>query len=206
MASLHYKYSTMNAGKSTDLIQTKYNYEERGMSCLVLTPRIDDRYGVGQVTSRVGLKIAAITIPDSALEMEHLIEDWAYNIWVGTSERIGAVLVDEAQFLSKEHVYSLAKVVDRLNIPVVCYGLRTDFRGELFEGSYHLLALANKLEELKTICHCGRKATMVARVDESGKVVKEGPQVQIGGNDVYVSLCRHHWMLGQIKPISEPTI
>lgn len=204
--SLFFKYSTMNAGKSTMLIQTAHNYRERNMEVLVLTPIIDNRYGSGVVTSRIGLQTGAqVLVPGESVLS--LVENWIHDTY-NERANVGAVLVDEAQFLDAAQVYDLAKVVDRLRIPVICYGLKSDFAGNLFPGSYHLLALANKLEEIPTICHCGKRATMVARVDESGKMVTSGPQVQIGGNDVYVSLCRRHWMSHQVTPIKhdEPTI
>ena len=176
----------MNAGKSTSLLQSAYNYKELGMNPFLLTAEIDDRYNVGKVTSRIGLEAGA-----------HLFNQ-DHNLFELVSERneneqIDCVLIDESHFLSKEHVKQLGKVVDNLDIPVLCYGIRTDFRGELFPGSQYLLAWADNLNELKTVCHCGRKATMVVRLDADGKVVSDGDQVVIGGNDQYQSMCRRHF-------------
>ncbi|WP_298440443.1 thymidine kinase [uncultured Ferrimonas sp.] len=184
MAQLYFYYSAMNAGKSTSLLQSAYNYHERGMKALVLTAALDDRYGVGKVTSRIGLESDALIFGS---------DDDLHQMIAAQPEQPNCVLVDESQFLSKAQVRQLTKVVDLLDIPVLCYGLRTDFLGELFEGSHYLLAWADKLVELKTICHCGRKANMVVRLDESGVAVRGGAQVQIGGNDSYVSMCRQHY-------------
>ena len=186
MAKLYFYYSSMNAGKSTSLLQSAYNYQELGMNSFLLTAEIDDRYNVGKVTSRIGLEAGA-----------HLFNQ-DHNLFELVSERnenekIDCVLIDESHFLSKEHVKQLGKVVDNLDIPVLCYGIRTDFRGELFPGSQYLLAWADNLNELKTVCHCGRKATMVVRLDADGKVVSDGDQVVIGGNDQYQSMCRRHF-------------
>ena len=161
MAKLYFYYSTMNAGKSTTLLQSSYNYRERNMNTIVYTAAIDDRFA--EVSQRL------------------------------QQEKIHCVLVDEAQFLTKQQVYQLSDVVDKLKIPVLCYGLRTDFQAELFEGSKYLLAWADQLEELKTICYCGRKANFVLRLNEQGEVIKEGEQIQIGGNDSYLSVCRYHY-------------
>ena len=185
MAKLYFYYSTMNAGKSTSLLQSSHNYRERGMRTLVYTAAVDRRGG-GQVHSRIGLASEAEKFgPDSRLYDEVAAAHGAAPV--------SCVLLDEAQFLKREQVDDLAMVVDQLSIPVLCYGLRTDFRGELFEGSARLLALADELTELKTICHCGRKATMVVRVGADGGVEREGDQVVIGGNERYVSLCRRHY-------------
>ena len=186
MAKLYFYYSSMNAGKSTSLLQSAYNYKELGMNSFLLTAEIDDRYNVGKVTSRIGLEAGA-----------HLFNQ-DHNLFELVSERnenekIDCVLIDESHFLSKEHVKQLGKVVDNLDIPVLCYGIRTDFRGELFPGSQYLLAWADNLNELKTVCHCGRKATMVVRLDTDGKVVSDGDQVVIGGNNQYQSMCRRHF-------------
>lgn len=186
MAKLYFYYSSMNAGKSTSLLQSAYNYQERGMTPLLLTAEIDNRYSVGKVTSRIGLEAEA-----------HLFNQ-DHNLFEMVSEKnenetIDCVLIDESHFLSKEQVKQLGQVVDTLDIPVLCYGIRTDFRGELFPGSKHLLAWADNLNELKTVCHCGRKATMVVRLDSDGKVVSDGDQVVIGGNDQYQSMCRRHF-------------
>lgn len=186
MAQLYFYYSAMNAGKSTTLLQSAFNYQERGMNPIVFTAALDNRYGVGKVTSRIGLQSDAHlfdTKTDLHTMMKQFSEEAKYH----------CVLVDESQFLTKEQVYQLTEVVDKLRIPVLCYGLRTDFLGELFEGSRHLLAWADKLVELKTICHCGRKANMVIRTDEHGNPIAEGDQVAIGGNDKYVSVCRIHY-------------
>ncbi|GLP96685.1 thymidine kinase [Paraferrimonas sedimenticola] len=186
MAQLYFYYAAMNAGKSTSLLQSAYNYRERGMRPLVITASIDDRYGVGKITSRIGIESDALMF-GSADNLMQLINQQHQQ------ENLHCVLVDEAQFLSKEQVTQLAEVVDMLGIPVLCYGLRTDFQGELFPGSQYLLAWADKLVELKTICHCGRKAIMVVRMNEEGHAIREGEQVQIGGNDRYVSMCRRHY-------------
>ena len=186
MAQMYFYYSAMNAGKSTTLLQSSFNYKERGMNPLIYTAALDDRYGMGKVSSRIGLQAdAQLFRADTDLfkEIENLHNE----------EKRHCILVDECQFLSKEQVYQLTEVVDKLHIPVLCYGLRTDFQGELFEGSKHLLAWADKLVELKTICHCGRKANMVIRTDEEGNPIAEGDQVAIGGNDKYVSVCRQHY-------------
>jgi thymidine kinase len=184
MAKLYFYYSAMNAGKTTNLLQSAYNYHERGMRTLILTPRLDDRYGAGKVSSRIGLSARGRIFKDDddllAAARGDIAEHGAQH----------CVLVDEAQFLRKAQVWQLTEIVDALGIPVLAYGLRTDFRGELFEGSQYLLAWADNLVELKTICHTGRKATMVVRVDENGRVLTQGPQVEIGGNERYVSVSR----------------
>ena len=184
MAKLYFYYSTMNAGKTTTLLQSAYNYHERGMRTLILTPKLDDRAGVGVVASRIGLKAQAKTFTQGDDITSVVRQELA------AKGKIDCVLVDEAQFLSKAQVWQLSDVVDSLNIPVLAYGLRTDFRGELFEGSQYLLAWADNLIELKTICHTGRKANMVVRVDAQGRVVTDGPQVEVGGNERYVSVSR----------------
>jgi thymidine kinase len=183
MAKLFFNYSAMNAGKTTALLQSAHNYRERGMNPLLFTPRLDDRYEVGVIQSRIGLKAQAMTFTGDSnlMEMTHAELD---------KHNVHCVLVDESQFLTRDQVYQLSEVVDELNIPVLCFGLRTDFQGELFEGSKYLLAWADELQELKTICHTGRKATMVVRVDEDGYAVQEGSQIEIGGNDRYVSVSR----------------
>ena len=186
MAKLYFYYSSMNAGKSTALLQSSYNYRERGMNTLVLAPLLDDRYGVGKVSSRIGLESEAITFgrQDDLLEIVNKALD---------DEPLHCVLIDEAQFLTKDQVFQLGEVTDKLNIPVLAYGLRTDFQGEPFEGSKYLLAWSDNLKELKAICDCGTKATMVIRLDEGGNVVTQGSQVEIGGNDRYISMCRKHF-------------
>jgi thymidine kinase len=183
MAKLYFYYSTMNAGKTTVLLQSAHNYRERGMKPLLFTPALDNRHKVGVIKSRIGLEADAITFEggdDLFNRVEQLLEE----------ENIHCVLVDEAQFLTREQVYQLSEVVDRLSIPVLCFGLRTDFQGELFPGSHYLLAWADRLEELKTICHTGKKATMVVRVDDHGYALREGSQVEVGGNERYVSVSR----------------
>ncbi|NNF67490.1 MAG: thymidine kinase [Gammaproteobacteria bacterium] len=186
MAKLYFYYSSMNAGKTTALLQASYNYRERGMHTLVLSPKLDNRYGSGRVVSRIGLK------SDShAFEKE----DDLFKV-VSDSIReqpLNCVMVDEAQFLSKEQVYQLGEVSDRLRIPVLAYGLRTDFQGEPFPGSLYLLAWADNLKEIKAICDCGSKATMVVRLDEAGNAIRDGSQIEIGGNDRYLSVCRRHF-------------
>lgn len=183
MAKLYFNYSAMNAGKTTVLLQSAYNYRERGMTPLLFTPGLDNRFQVGVVKSRIGLQAEALVFDDQT----DLLDITRAQL---ESQNIHCVLVDEAQFLSRDQVYQLGEVVDQLGIPVLCFGLRTDFQGELFEGSKYLLAWADQLEELKTICHTGRKATMVVRVDEDGYALREGSQVEIGGNDRYVSVSR----------------
>lgn len=186
MAKLYFYYSTMNAGKSTTLLQSSYNYRERDMNTLVFTAAIDNRFGVGKVTSRIGISEDARLFNAGTDLFAEINEQVA-------KQKIHCVLVDEAQFLTKQQVYQLSDVVDKLNIPVLCYGLRTDFQAELFEGSKYLLAWADQLEELKTICYCGRKANFVLRLNGKGEVIKEGEQIQIGGNDSYLSVCRYHY-------------
>ena len=195
MAKLHFYYSTMNAGKSTNLLQASYNYQERGMKVAVFTARLDDRYGEGQVTSRIGLSAKA-TLFESNDNLFQRIRALC------AEEKLACILVDESQFLTKAQVFQLSDVVDDLHIPVICYGLRTDFMGELFPGSMALLAIADEMREIKTICHCGRKATMVVRRDANGKVITHGAQICIGGNETYVALCRKHWKeeVGYICP------
>jgi thymidine kinase len=188
MAKLYFSYATMNAGKSTLLLQASYNYRERGMRTAILIAAFDDRAGQGRISSRIGLSADAIAF-DRADDLYRHIEELNGE----GDDRIACVFVDEAQFLTEEQVWQLARVADRMHIPVMAYGLRTDFQGKLFPGSRALLALADELREVRTICHCGRKATMVVRLGADGKVVKEGAQVEIGGNDKYVSYCRRHW-------------
>ena len=186
MAKLYFYYSSMNAGKSTSLLQSSYNYRERGMNTLVLAPELDDRFGAGKVTSRIGIEAEAHTFRKG---------DDLFELVSGRMEAnpVHCVLVDEAQFLTRDQVFQLGEVTDKLNIPVLAYGLRTDFQGEPFEGSKYLLAWSDNLKELKAICHCGTKATMVVRLDGDGNAVTEGSQIEIGGNDRYVSLCRKHF-------------
>ncbi len=203
MAKLYFYYSAMNAGKTTTLLQSAHNYRERGMRVAILTPRLDHRAGTGVVASRIGLQAEAVAF-DRDTDLQRLIaQDIAEH------GRLGCVLVDEAQFLSRAQVWQLSEVVDELRIPVLCYGLRTDFRGELFEGSQYLLAWADEMQEIKTICHSGKKATMTVRVDEQGHAVQDGPQVEIGGNERYVSVSRAEFKKitrgqGRIEPMQAP--
>ncbi|MDF2365697.1 thymidine kinase [Sneathiella sp.] len=186
MAKLYFNYSTMNAGKSTTLLQSSFNYQERGMRPFLFTAALDDRYGVGKIASRIGLQAEA-SLFSTDTDLLKVIEG---EIKI---QQIDCVMVDEAQFLTKDQVFQLSEITDKLKIPVLAYGLRTDFQGNLFEGSQYLLAWADELRELKTICHCGKKATMVIRVNEAGQPVREGAQKEIGGNDRYVALCRLHF-------------
>ena len=188
MAKLYFSYATMNAGKSTLLLQASYNYQERGMRVAVLIAAFDDRAGTGRISSRIGLEADAIPFePDE--DLYALVEAMGAD----GGDKLACVFVDEAQFLSREQVWQLARIADRQKIPVMAYGLRTDFQGKLFPGSHELLAIADELREVRTICSCGRKATMVVRLDGEGKVVREGAQVDVGGNEKYVSYCRRHW-------------
>ncbi len=186
MAKLYFNYSTMNAGKSTLLLQASYNYIERGMDTYLLTAKLDNRAGTGTIASRIGIDSKA----DMFSPADDLFELIKNRLARG---KVACVFIDEAQFLSKQQVWQLATAVDDLNVPVMCYGLRLDFMGELFPGSAALLALADEMREVRTICSCGKKATMVVRQDENGKPLLAGEQVQIGGNETYVSLCRRHW-------------
>ena len=186
MAKLYFNFSTMNAGKSSALLQAAYNYRERGMIPYLITAKLDNRSGDAKIVSRFGIEAnASVFGPDDDIyeKVKNALKPC----------KIDCVLLDEAQFLSKSQVWQLAKIVDELNIPVLCYGLRVDFRGELFAGSLTLLSIADEMREIKTICHCGKKATMVVRKDATGKVVAKGNQIQIGGNETYTSLCRRHW-------------
>jgi thymidine kinase len=186
MAKLYFQYSTMNAGKSTLLLQASYNYAERGMQTYLLTANFDNRAGTGRIGSRIGIGADADTFASET------------DLFSKIQERLNTgpcacVFIDEAQFLSADQVWQLARAVDDLKVPVMCYGLRVDFQGKLFPGSAALLALADEMREIRTICHCGKKATMVVRQDEKGNVLKDGAQIQVGGNETYVSLCRVHW-------------
>ncbi len=187
MAQLYFYYSAMNAGKSTALLQSAYNYQERGMQVAIFTAAFDDRFGIGKVISRIGLSMDAMLFDDT-LDFVARCETLRESLG-----RLDCVLIDEAQFLSKNQVRQLTDVVDKLRIPVLAFGLRTDFIGETFAGSQALLAWADKLIELKTICHCGRKANFVVGLDADGKAARAGSQVEIGGNDRYVSMCRLHF-------------
>jgi len=186
MAKLHFHYSTMNAGKSTLLLQASHNYRERGMTTYLMTAALDDRAGQRRIGSRIGIGAEADTFAPG----DDLHSRIAAKLRQGP---LACVFVDEAQFLEPAQVWQLARVVDDLDVPVMCYGLRVDFLGALFPGSAALLALADEMREVRTICHCGRKATMVVRQDAEGRALTEGAQVQIGGNETYVSLCRRHW-------------
>ncbi|MDG1451034.1 MAG: thymidine kinase [Ascidiaceihabitans sp.] len=188
MAKLYFHYSTMNAGKSTVLLQAAHNYRERGMEPYLLTAQFDNRAGEGKIASRIGIGTAADTFGEN--------DDLFLKIEAQTKAvDLACVFIDEAQFLSKDQVWQLARAVDDLHVPVMCYGLRVDFKGELFPGSATLLALADEMREIRTICHCGKRATMVVRQDENKNVLTGGEQVQIGGNETYVSLCRRHWRI-----------
>ena len=186
MAKLYFNYSTMNAGKSTILLQASYNYNERGMDTLLMTADFDMRSGAGVIASRIGISARATTF-NQTTDLYDRIET---RLAEGP---VACVLVDEAQWLTRDQVWQLARAVDDLGVPVMCYGLRVDFRGELFPGSAALLALADEMREIRTICHCGKKATMVVRKGEDGRALRDGPQIQVGGNETYVSLCRRHW-------------
>lgn len=186
MAKLYFYYASMNAGKSTMLLQADFNYRERGMRTILLTAALDDRVGEGRIASRIGLAAEAIAF-DAEMDLRLCVEREA------DAGPVHCVLVDEAQFLTAAQVDQLAAVADVLGVPVLAYGLRTDFTGALFEGSARLLALADALVEIKSVCRCGRKATMNLRVDAEGRAVAQGAQTEIGGNDRYVALCRRHF-------------
>jgi thymidine kinase len=188
MAKLYFYYAAMNAGKSTLLLQSSHNYKERGMQTLLFTPSIDTRFQQGQVRSRIG-------IAEEAYSFQTHEDLYQITANLHNDMRFACILVDEAQFLTKEQVHQLTEIADCLSIPVLAYGLRTDFQGVLFPGSQYLLAWADELVEMKTICHCGRKATMNMRIDEQGRAIVEGSQVFIGGNESYVSTCRKHFKL-----------
>lgn len=191
MAKLHFYYSAMNAGKSTTLLQSNYNYHERGMETLLFIPAIDTRSGAGVIGTRIGLSANAIQVTADFQLYAYVAKA------VQANTKIKCVLVDEAQFLSKQHVDELCRVTEQLDLPVLAYGLRTDFKGELFPGSKYLLGWADLLVEIKTICHCGAKATMNMRINERGEAITEGDQVQIGGDSDYIATCRKHFRLGQ---------
>ena len=188
MAQLYFKYGAMGSSKTANALMARFNYEERGQQALLVKPRMDTRDGDHRVVSRIGLQYPCIYF-DELRELN-----------VMELHQNACIIVDEAQFLTKEEVHYLVYLVDELDIPVMCYGLRADFRGELFPGSYELLVMADKLEEVKTVCWCGKKAAFNARFDENGKVVKEGAQVVLGANDKYIALCRKHWMRGDLGP------
>lgn len=190
MAKLYFHYSSMNAGKSTALLQANHNYIERGMRPILYTAALDDRDGQGKIRSRIGIEEKAETFANGD-DLYQLVKD------MNGVRRVDCLLIDEAQFLNKGQVAQLGRLVDEEGIPVLTYGIRTDFLGEAFEGSRYLMAWADEIKEIKTICHCGKKATMNARVDASGKMEKEGEQIEIGGNERYVSLCRSCFAKGQ---------
>ena len=199
MAKLYFQYSTMNAGKSTLLLQAAHNYRERGMETYLLTAQFDNRVGQGLIGSRIGISYPADTFSlgeDLFAKIEHRLNKGP----------VDCVFIDEAQFLEEKQVWQLACAVDDLKVPIMCYGLRLDFRGQLFPGSATLLALADEMREIRTICHCGKKATMVVRQDKNGKALRDGAQIQIGGNETYVSLCRRHWRIavGDLSPPDSP--
>ena len=186
MAKLYFNYSTMNAGKSTVLLQASHNYVERGMQTYLLTAALDHRAGQARIASRIGIGADADTFAPG--------EDLFVKIKARLADGpCACVFIDESQFLEADQVWQLARAVDDLGVPIMCFGLRVDFQGKLFPGSAALLALADEMREVRTICHCGKKATMVVRKDASGNVLKDGDQVQVGGNESYVSLCRRHW-------------
>ena len=200
MAQLYFHYASMNAGKSSSLLQSAYNYTERGMKVLILKPSIDTRDSATEVVSRIGIRAPAITFGDSA-DVFEIVHNRSFGLPLSERWKPDAVFVDEAQFLTRDQVYQLASLVDSQEIPVLCYGLRTDFQGNLFEGSAALMAIADKLVEMKGICHCGKKATMVLRLDKNGYVVRDGAQIEIGAEDKYVSVCRKHFTFGAAKKI-----
>jgi thymidine kinase len=203
LAKLYFYYSAMNAGKTTTLLQSAHNYRERGMRVLILTPRLDHRAGSGTVASRIGLQAEGVAFDREDDLQARVAQD------IAAHGALHCVLVDEAQFLTRSQVWQLGDVVDAMRVPVLCYGLRTDFRGELFEGSQYLLAWADEMQEIKTICHTGKKATMTVRVDAAGRAVSDGPQVEIGGNERYVSVSRAEFKRisrgeGGIEPLQQP--
>ena len=194
MAQLYYRYGTMNSGKTIEILKVAYNYEEQGKGVVIMTSALDTRDGVGYVSSRIGMKRPAIAIEETT-DIFGYIRD--------LPEKPYCVLVDEAQFLKRHHVYDLARVVDELDIPVMAFGLKNDFRNELFEGSKYLLLLADKIDEIKTICqYCKKKATMVLRTQD-GVTVYDGEQIQIGGNETYISVCRKHYFAPMISSNKE---
>lgn len=201
MAKVYFYYAAMNAGKSTVLLQSSYNYRERGMRTLLFTPSVDTRYGSGRIESRIGLRSGAISLTPTDNLLTRVRTEHA-------TQTVACVLIDEAQFMTADQVWQATDIADSLDIPVLCYGLRTDFQGKLFPGSAALLGLADDLTELKTVCYCGRKATMNLRVDASGRAVRDGAQVEIGGNSRYVTACRKHYkeaIAGVPVPVAAPT-
>lgn len=192
MASLYFKYAAMNSGKSTQLLQAHYNYVERGMHPVAMTAQIDDRAGHGRIAARIGIGLDAHTFGKDTNIFEFMTA-------LKEKEPVHALLIDESQFMSEAQVIQCARIVDDLGIPVMCYGLKTDFLGKLFTGSEALLRYADNIEEIKTICWCGKKATQTARTTADGQVVRDGAQIAIGGNDMYMALCRKHFMRGESK-------
>jgi|TARA_B110000305_G_scaffold33946_1_gene33456 thymidine kinase len=192
MAKLYFNYSSMNAGKSTALLQANHNYIERGMHTQLFTSSKDERYGINEIVSRIGIKADANPFSETSNIFVQVQE-------MNQSKKINCVLIDEAQFLSKVQVQQLGQIVDDLNIPVLAFGIRTDFQGELFEGSKYLLAWSDNLKEIKTVCHCGRKATMVVRIDKTGEIISEGVQIEVGGNERYVPLCRKDFYMKRLS-------
>ena len=192
MAKLYFNYSSMNAGKSTALLQANHNYIERGMHTQLFTSSKDERYGINEIVSRIGIKADANPFSETSNIFVQVQE-------MNQSKKINCVLIDEAQFLSKIQVQQLGQIVDDLNIPVLAFGIRTDFQGELFEGSKYLLAWSDNLKEIKTVCHCGRKATMVVRIDKTGEIISEGVQIEVGGNEKYVPLCRKDFYMKRLS-------
>ena len=186
MAKLYFNYSSMNAGKSTMLLQANHNYTERGMNAQLYTSELDTRFGNDEITSRIGLKKKSNIFTTKTDIYKDILNK-------NNQVSVDCLLVDEAQFLTKEQVAQLGMIVDKLDIPVLAFGIRTDFQGNLFEGSKYLLAWADNLKEIKTVCHCGRKATMVLRINDKGQVIEDGMQIEIGGEDKYVSVCRKHF-------------
>ena len=186
MAKLYFNYSSMNAGKSTMLLQANHNYTERGMNAQLYTSELDTRFGNGEITSRIGIKKKSNIFTTKTDIYSDILNK-------NNEVSVDCLLIDEAQFLTKEQVAQLGMIVDKLDIPVLAFGIRTDFQGNLFEGSKYLLAWADNLKEIKTVCHCGRKATMVLRINEKGQVIEDGMQIEIGGEDKYVSVCRKHF-------------
>ena len=188
MAQLFFKYGAMGSSKTANALMVRFNYEERGQKTLLVKPRMDTRDGDHMIHSRIGLSHPCVYFDEMRTRSDEDLKQYA------------CIIVDEAQFLTREEVMYLVHLVDDCEIPVVCYGLRADFRGELFPGSYQLLVMADKLEEVKTICWCGKKAAFNARFDKRGRVLKEGEQVVLGANDTYIGLCRKHWALGDLGP------
>ncbi len=195
MAQLFFKYSTMNAGKSLEVLKVAYNYEERNKKVLLLSPLLDAETGTARIKTRLGLEREAIAVSEDTNILEVFLKE-------NQQKKVDCVIIDESQFLLKHHVEEIVEIVDSCNTPVLAFGLKNDFKNELFEGSYYLLVNADKIEEIKTICWCGRKATMIGRV-EDGRIIKQGEQKVIGGLDLYVPLCRKHYNDGRISPNGE---